>query len=238
MTIPAIRFNQVVKRYQKRTVLHGVELDILQGEFFGLVGMNGAGKTTLLKCLLDFCAFDGGSIEILGRSNLLTVARQPMAFLPERFMPPYYLTGADFLKYMLRLQDLPIVPEHVDAMLTSLDLDSSVLSRPVRSYSKGMNQKLGLAACFLTRKALYVLDEPMSGLDPKARVLLKARLQILRETGGTLFFSSHALADVDELCDRMAILHEGQLRFVGTPDECRTAYAAETLEQAFMRCIS
>ncbi|MES2935787.1 MAG: AAA family ATPase [Pseudomonadota bacterium] len=112
------------------------------------------------------------------------------------------------------------------------------MKKPVRSYSKGMTQKLGLAACFLARKDLYVLDEPMSGLDPKARALLKAQLQQLRSRSGTLFFSSHALADVDEICDRMAILHDGQLRFVGSPAECRTRYQAATLEQAYMKCIS
>ena len=108
---------------------------------------------------------------------------------------------------------------------------------PVRSYSKGMTQKLGLAACFLARKDLYVLDEPMSGLDPKARALLKARLQDLRARGCTLFFSSHALADVEEICDRMASLHDGHLRFVGSPAECRRRYEADSLEQAYMRCI-
>jgi ABC-2 type transport system ATP-binding protein len=108
----------------------------------------------------------------------------------------------------------------------------------VRSYSKGMSQKLGLAACLLARKALYVLDEPMSGLDPKARALLKVQLKALRARGSTLFFSSHALADVDEMCDRMAILHGGQLRFVGSPAECRSHFASTTLEQAYMACIA
>jgi ABC-2 type transport system ATP-binding protein len=235
---PAIRFQNIVKRYDKKTVLSGVSLDIAKGEFFGLVGMNGAGKTTLLKCLLDFCATDDGSIEIFGIGNRLTDARKPMAFLPERFMPPYYLTGIDFLKYMLKLQALPYVQADAENMLIALDLEVSALSRPVRSYSKGMTQKLGLAACFLARKDLYVLDEPMSGLDPKARALLKARLHELRASGSTLFFSSHALADVEEICDRMAILHDGQLRFVGSPQECRQQYQAETLELAFMRCIA
>jgi ABC-2 type transport system ATP-binding protein len=238
MTHAAIHLQQVVKNYDKKTVLKSIDLEIAQGEFFGLVGMNGAGKTTLLKCLLDFCAVDQGTIEIFGVSNRLTQAREPLAFLPERFMPPYYLTGKDFLTYMLRLQNIPYQTQAAEQALNELDLDLSALTKPVRSYSKGMTQKLGLAACFLAQKKLYVLDEPMSGLDPKARALLRARLQALREQGGTLFFSSHALADVEGICDRMAILHEGQLRFVGSPQACREQYAAETLEQAYMRCIS
>jgi ABC-2 type transport system ATP-binding protein len=238
MTQAAIHLQQVVKNYDKKTVLKSIDLEIAQGEFFGLVGMNGAGKTTMLKCLLDFCAVDQGTIDIFGVSNRLTQAREPLAFLPERFMPPYYLTGKDFLTYMLRLQNIPYQSKAAEQALQELDLDLSALSKPVRSYSKGMTQKLGLAACFLAQKKLYVLDEPMSGLDPKARALLRARLQALREHGGTLFFSSHALADVEGICDRMAILHEGQLRFVGSPQACREQYAADTLEQAYMRCIS
>lgn len=237
MTNIAIRFQDIVKRYDKKLVLNGVNLEIAKGEFFGLVGMNGAGKTTLIKCLLDFCATDEGAIEIFGVSNRLTAARMPMAFLPERFMPPYYLTGKDFLKYMLKLQGGVFEQAEAESVLHALDLESSALSRPVRLYSKGMTQKLGLAACFLAQKDLYVLDEPMSGLDPKARALLKVCLHALRERGCTLFFSSHALADVEEICDRMAILHDGQLRFVGSPKACREKYEAATLEQAFMRCI-
>ena len=237
MQSPALRFQHVTKRYGATQVLRGLDLEIGSGEFFGLVGMNGAGKTTLIKCLLDFCALDGGSIEIFGLSHRLTEARKPLAFLPERFMPPYYLTGQDFLKYMLKLQSLPYDPLYTAATLGALDLDFSALARPVRSYSKGMTQKLGLAACFLANKALYVLDEPMSGLDPKARALLKAHLQKLRTTGRTLFFSSHALADVEEICGRMAILHDGKIRFIGSPADCCRQYGTHTLEQAYLECI-
>lgn len=237
MRPPAIRFQNVTKGYGASQVLREIDLEISSGEFFGLVGMNGAGKTTLIKCLLDFCALDGGSIEIFGAGHRLTESRKPLAFLPERFMPPYYLTGMDFLKYMLKLQALPYNRSEAGAMLQALDLDPSALTRPVRAYSKGMTQKLGLAACFLAGKDLYVLDEPMSGLDPKARALLKALLQELRTAGRTLFFSSHALADVEEICDRMAILHEGRIRFVGSPADCCRKFDADTLEQAYLKCI-
>jgi ABC-2 type transport system ATP-binding protein len=237
MTSPALHFQQVVKNYDKKAVLQQVDLTVQQGEFFGLVGMNGAGKTTLLKCMLDFCSVESGAIEIFGVDHRKTEARKPLAFLPERFAPPYYLTGADFLKYTLKLQGIAFDLDDTRATLEALDLDGSALSKLVRSYSKGMTQKLGLAACFLAHKQLYVLDEPMSGLDPKARALLKSRLQQLRGDGCTLFFSSHALADVEEICDRMAILHGGQLRFVGSPAACREKFDAPTLEQAFLKCI-
>lgn len=238
MSTPAIRFSNIVKRYDKKVVLQDFSLDIHAGEFFGLVGMNGAGKTTLLKCLFDFCALDGGKISIFGANHRLPAARKDVAFLPERFIPPYYLTGRDFLKYMLQLQSLPYQESAALTCLQALDLDQAALIKPVRSYSKGMTQKLGLAAAFLAEKSLYVLDEPMSGLDPKARALLKLRLQQLRQRNSTLFFSSHALADVEEICDRMAILHHGQLRFVGTPMECCEKFRAVNLEQAYLHCIS
>lgn len=238
MTSPALQFRNIVKRYDKSAVLQGIDFGVAKGEFFGLVGVNGAGKTTLIKCLLDFHSADEGAIEIFGVSHRLMQARRPLAFLPERFTPPYYLSGLDFLKYTLELQSLPYDEQKTLAMLQVLDLDASALKRPVRSYSKGMTQKLGLAACFLGDKDLYVLDEPMSGLDPKARALLKAQLLRMRTAGSTLFFSSHALADIEEICDRMAILHGGRLRFVGSPAECRQQFEAGSLEQAYMRCIA
>ena len=219
-------------------MLQGVDLELQAGECFGLVGVNGAGKTSLIKCMLDFCALDGGSIDIYGQPHSRPASRLPLGYLPERFTPPYYLTGADFIRYLLTLQGLAYDPDAVGAMLAALDLDPAALKRTVRSYSKGMTQKLGLAACLLARKPLYVLDEPMSGLDPKARALLKQQLRQLHQAGSTVFLTSHMLADVDELCDRMAILHEGRVRFAGSPAECRSRYGADNLEQAFLACIA
>lgn len=237
MSIPALRFHKVVKRYRSAPVLQELELEVRAGEFFALTGVNGAGKTSLIKCLFDFIALDAGSIEIHGLQHRLPAARAPLAFLPERFMPPYYLSGQDFLNYMLKLHGVAPAPNSVAAQLAALEFDGAALGAPVRTLSKGMTQKLGLAACLLSRKNTLVLDEPMSGLDPKARALFKTELGRVRERAGTLFFSTHALADVEEICDRMAILHQGRLRFVGTPAECRTSYGAHNLEQAFINCI-
>jgi len=237
MSETALRFSGVAKNYGRVAALHEVSFEVASGEFFGLVGVNGAGKTTLLKCLLDFCGTNGGSIEIFGTPHRLTTARRRLAFLPERFNPPYYLTGEDFIRYVLEMQATSYDRKAAEHMLHALDLDLAALSLPVRAYSKGMTQKLGLVACILSRKDLYVFDEPTSGLDPKARALLKARLREMKQQARTVLFTSHALADVAEICDRMAVMHAGKLRFAGTPDALRQRYANLDLEEAFLRCI-
>ncbi len=237
MTDIALNFDRVRKSFGRHVALADFTLTVRAGELFGLVGVNGAGKTTLIKCLLDFATPDSGRIEIFGAPHVETSSRRPLAFLPERFLPPYYLTGRDFLKYMLALHRQRFVRERVEAMFDSLDLDRRALDLPVRSFSKGMTQKLGLAACLLSDKAAYVLDEPTSGLDPKARALLKRELRALRARGKTLFVTSHLLADLEQLCDRMALLHGGTIRYVGTPGELLARYGSDDLEQAFLRCI-
>ncbi len=237
-SFPAVHFDAVAKRYGRQAVLRSLTLRVEPGEFFGLVGVNGAGKTTCIKGMLDFCDIDAGRIRLFGRPHTDTRARARLAYLPERFLPPYYLTGRDFLAYMARLHGVPVAAAEIQAMMERLDLEAAALDKPVRHYSKGMAQKLGLAACFLSRKDLYVLDEPMSGLDPKARTLVKRYLLELKERAATVFFSTHMLADVQELCDRMGILHEGVLRYVGTPKGCCEAYGAPSLEQAYVACIS
>ncbi len=234
----AIRISDVAKRYSRLQVLDGVDLEVGEGEFFGLVGVNGAGKTTCIKGLLDFTSIDAGSFEIFGVSHRETRSRERLAFLPERFLPPYYLSGRDFLDYMGRLHGRVTGEDERRDMCERLDLDPGALAKSVREYSKGMAQKLGLAACFLSGKDLFVLDEPMSGLDPKARLLVKRHLQAYRAQGRTVFISTHMLSDVEELCDRMGILHDGKLRFVGSPQECRDDYSSETLEEAYLSCIS
>ena len=234
----ALRFAQVVKRYSGVPVVDAFSLEVRRGEFFALVGVNGAGKTTLLKCLLEFCDTDGGEIEIFDVPHATTAARARIAYLPERFNPPFYLTGRDFLRYMLGLYRAPYDETEVARIFGALGLSPSALDRPVRAYSKGMTQKLGLAACLLSGKELFVLDEPTGGLDPKARALLKRELIALRRSGRTLFFTSHALADVAELCDRLAVVHAGRLRFAGTPAELTRDTGTSSLEQAFLASIA
>src|SRR5688572_16050422 len=235
---PALAFDGVTKSFGGTIVLAGFTLEVRPGEIFGLVGCNGAGKTTLIKCLLDFTQPDGGEVRIFGVSHRLTASRRDVAFLPERFNPPHYLTGRDFLKYMSELHRVPYDETRVVDTLARLGLAAAALTQPARTYSRGMTQKLRLAACLLSGKRLQVLDEPTSGLDPKARALLKRELARLRDTGHTIFFTSHALADVDEICDRMALLDGGELRFSGPPAGLIARYGGASLEDAFLACIA
>ncbi len=234
---PALRVRALRKRYAKFEALHAVDLDVGAGEAFGLVGANGAGKTTLIKCVLALAACDGGTIEIFGIAAQNPAARRRLAYLPERFNPPYYLRAREFLATMFELAGARYDAARVSALLTELELESRVLEQPVRQLSKGTTQKLGLAGCFAVPRDLYVLDEPMSGLDPAARVAVKTVLRRLSAEGRTLFFTSHVLADVEELCSTLGVLERGRVRFRGSPGALCERYAERNLERAFLKCI-
>jgi ABC-2 type transport system ATP-binding protein len=236
-TSAVLRVAQLEKRYGKRRVLAGVGLELAAGESLGLLGLNGAGKTTLIKCLLDLCSHDAGTIELFGLAHGQPRARQRLAYVPERFMPPHYLLCREFLELMLSLSGNRYERERACLALAELELDAEVLERPVRQLSKGMTQKLGLAACFLLERDLYVLDEPMSGLDPASRVAVKSVLQRLNREGRALLITSHVLTDVEELCSSVAVLDRGLIRFHGSPAALCERYDEPQLERAFLRCI-
>lgn len=237
MSLPLVRFHQVSKAFGKAQVLASIDFDLYPGQLVGLAGENGAGKTTLLKCMLDFCSADTGTIEINGIASSSPQARRAISFLPERFTPPWFLTGREFVRAALDMANTPWNEDLVLARFDELDLAPASLDKPVRAFSKGMTQKLGLAACFLSNSQLLVLDEPMSGLDPSARVRVKKLLSGLRNAGKALLFTSHSLADIEEICDHMAVLHRGRIAFRGSPRELLAQHAERTLEGAFLKCI-
>jgi ABC-2 type transport system ATP-binding protein len=234
----AIACKQLCVDYGKTPIVKSVDLHINTGECFGLVGENGAGKSTLIKSILDLIAIKSGSCEFFGVSNRVVASRSRLAFLPDRFVPPYYLKARDFLQYMAALHGQPYNQDIAEEMLRLLDLDISALNKSVRELSKGMTQKIGLAACFLSNRDLLILDEPMSGLDPRARSRVKQQIIELKRQGTTLFFSSHMLADVEEIADRMAVLHQGEIQFTGTPQAFMQQHAAQTMEAAYLTCVT
>ena len=234
---PALRASGLVKRYGARAALSGVGLEVAPGAAIGLVGANGAGKTTFLKCVLDLCDYQAGEIELFGVPARQARARARLAYVPERFVPPHYLLGREFLAMTAGLAGAAFDPARARSLAETLELEPGSLERPVRQLSKGMAQKLGLAGCFLLERDLYLLDEPMSGLDPAGRVAVKTLLARLHGEGRALFFTSHVLADVEELCEAIVVLSEGAVRFRGAPAELCARYGESSLERAFLACV-
>ena len=220
-----------------KNVLNNISFSVNKGEIFGLVGLNGSGKTTIIKIILDLLNADKGTIKIFGKNKTLPSARKDINYLPEKFSPSQYLTGYEFLKISMSFFKKELDKDKADEIAKKLDLDPKILTNIVKKYSKGMGQKLGLLSCLLSEAQLLILDEPMSGLDPKARALLKNTLLQYAKSGNTIFFSSHILSDIEEICDKMAVLHQGKIIFCGTPMEFRNKYPAETAEKSFLQSI-
>jgi len=228
----------VHKSYEGRKVLEAIDFALNQGEIFGLVGLNGAGKTTLIKIILDLAKAEAGQAQIFGASTSRRETRRQLSYLPEKFQPSRYLKGFEYLDLSLSYYGKKLNSEQAKRGAKGLDLNPQVLDDRVGSYSKGMGQKLGLLGAFLIDAKLLILDEPMSGLDPRARILLKEMLLAARGEGKTIFFSSHILSDIDEICDRIGVIHEGKLFFIGTPAEFKSRYKDASLEKAFLNSIS
>ena len=236
--VPALRIDRVGADYGQGTVIENISFDVRQGECFGLIGLNGVGKTTLIKIILGLMQATEGSVEIFGQRVLDPAAKQKIAYLPEKFEPPVFLSGLEFVKFSLSLYNRPFDEASVLAAADRVSLLRSSLKRRVNTYSKGMRQKTGLIGTVMTGCPLLILDEPMSGLDPRARVQVKDELLACKARGMTVFLSSHILADMDEMCDRIAVIHDAGLPFLGAPEELRRKTGQETLERAFLSVIA
>ena len=234
----AIELAGVCKRFGGHPVLNGLSLEVRAGEIFALVGTNGAGKTTCVKSLLDLCHIDDGRIEIFGRPATDPGSRRGLAYLPERFRPPRHLRGREFFRFMARMHGVAPDAGRARTVCAALDLEPSVLDRPAWTFSKGTAQKTGLAACLLSEKSLLVLDEPMSGLDPRARMRAVRLLADLRAGGTTVFYSTHMLSEAGDLCDRMGVLHDGTMRFTGSPARLMESFPSPSLEESWLACIA
>lgn len=223
--------------YSDIPVIEDIDLEIKSGEVFGLMGLNGVGKTTMIKAILGLRRQASGAISIYGQDNNSLQSKVRLSYLPEKFEPPWFLTGMEFIKFSLSLYKRPFDRNEIIEAAQKLALDTKVLDRRMNTYSKGMRQKLGLMGTLLTGCSLFILDEPMSGLDPRARALVKRMILDMRSLERTIFLSSHILADMDEICDRVAILHEGKIRYIGTPEELKRRAGKIYLEQAYLEFI-
>lgn len=234
---PVLHIKNVNLFYNDFQAVNDASLSINKGEVFGLMGLNGAGKTTLIKSILGLRDQQSGDINILGNNKMAVESRNNLAFLPERFDPPWFLTGIEFIKFSLSLYKKSFEEAEIIKAAEKIALDKSALKRRVHTYSKGMRQKLGLLGTILTKCSLLILDEPMSGLDPEARSLVKDMIVDVKSEGSTIFLSSHILADMDEICDRVAVLHNKEILFVGAPKELKKKTGVDNLERAFLQFI-
>ena len=225
-TGPAIETNDLSKTYsqglifkQRHVALQNVSLTVQRGEIFGLLGPNGAGKTTFLKIMLGIIRKTSGRASLLGHPAGSRQGRKLVGYLPEHLRVPAHLTGYQALEFFGNLSNVPtrIVRERRQQLLETVGLVDRAKDN-VKQYSKGMLQRLGLAQALLHDPELLVLDEPTDGLDPKARAEMRQIIRDLQGRGVTIFLNSHLLQEVEMICQRVAILDKGQLRYCGPVD--------------------
>ena len=219
-------------RRRKVEILQGVTFTVHEGDVFGLLGPNGAGKTTTLKTVVGLMRPSSGSVE-MGIQGL-----EGLGFLPEN---PYfydYLSGGEFLGFCGRLFALPaeVRSQRIDQLLRDVGLEDARKIQ-LRKYSKGMLQRIGIAQALINDPDVLLLDEPMTGLDPVGRVEVKAIIERLRGRGKTILFNSHILADVAELCTRIAIMRRGVVIWEGAAGDAVAAGAGD-LDRFFMEQVT
>ncbi|MBW4648847.1 MAG: ABC transporter ATP-binding protein [Kastovskya adunca ATA6-11-RM4] len=226
---PVVQTSELRKVYrtgfwlsQKVESLKSCTLTVYPGETFGLLGPNGAGKTTLLKTLLGIVRPTSGRALLLGQPLGNPQVKQRIGYLPENAYFYDYLTGWEFLKFVAGIFNLPssVQRQRIPFLLELVGLSPTMVrKKQLRQYSKGMLQRIGIAQALINDPEVVFLDEPMSGLDPTGRYQVREIILSLQAQGKTIFFNSHVLAEVEQICDRIAILAQGELICVGSLDE-------------------
>jgi len=205
------------KKRQSVEALKDLSLQIEPGEVFGFLGPNGAGKSTTIKCLMGLLRPTSGNASIMGEPVGSVASRAKIGYLPENPAFYDYLTAEEYLQFVGRIFKMPeaLLSRRVDESLKQLELWDA-RKRQIRSYSKGMVQRVGLAQVLIHDPDLYILDEPMSGLDPIGRALVKESILDLKKRGKSVFFSTHITDDVEKVCDRVGVINKGHLLVVET----------------------
>jgi ABC-2 type transport system ATP-binding protein len=220
-----------------KLAVDGLNLRVNSGEVFGFLGPNGAGKTTTMNVLLGFVSATAGSASIFGVDVRRPIARARIGYLPELTYYYKFLNTEELLRFYARIFRIPRREreQRIDEVLKLVELEEA-RKRLIKTYSKGMQQRVGLAQALINNPDLLILDEPTSGLDPLGRMKVREIIQRLKEEGKTVFFSSHELGEVETVCDRVAILHEGKLRVEGSVSDLVKEYQCD-LEHAFLKII-
>lgn len=237
----AIVFDGVRKSfYQPATAsiinaLDGLSLEVKVGEIFGFVGLNGAGKTTAVKILFGLCRADAGHATVFsGQQASAMTAR--IGFAPEVSDLPDFLSVEELLEYACVLVGVNATDALIDRAVDMLSLEDERLRR-VSLLSKGTRQRVALAAAIVHQPQLVILDEPSSGLDPLGRRLIKSVIKRLNSEGATIFFSTHILSDLPELCNRIGVINRGRQIFVGSPADLCDSLSGAGLEERFEQLI-
>ncbi len=212
-----------------RPALKSLDLTVAAGESFGFLGPNGAGKTTTLKLLMGIIFPSSGTARILGQHYLDPAIKKKIGFLPEQ---PYfydYLSAPELLGYYAQLSGMPALErsKRIGAVLERVGLGDAG-NKQLRKFSKGMLQRVGIAQAIIHDPEVVFLDEPMSGLDPLGRHEVRELMQSLKDEGKTIFFSTHILSDAEALCDRVGVIHKGELRDVGVVNDLRSNVAGKS----------
>src|SRR5947209_1403859 len=224
-------------RQPRKIAVKDLSFKVHAGEVFGFLGPNGAGKTTTMNVLLGFVNPTGGSAYLFGVDVRQPIARQRIGYLPELTYYYKFLTAEEILRFYAKIFKIPKgeTERRIDQLLKLVELEHA-RKRTLKTYSKGMQQRVGLAQALINNPDLLILDEPTSGLDPLGRMKVREIIQRLKNEGKTVFFSSHELGEVETVCDRVAIIHEGELKVEG-----RVADLIEKLqsnpEQIFLKII-
>jgi ABC-2 type transport system ATP-binding protein len=232
-----VEYRAQAKGQGKKLAVKDLNLSVRAGEVFGFLGPNGAGKTTTMNVLLGFVNPTGGSAHLFGVDVREPVARQRIGYLPELTYYYKFLSAEELLRFYARIFGIPRTEAdaRIDHLLKLVELEAA-RKRPIKTYSKGMQQRVGLAQALINNPDLLILDEPTSGLDPLGRMKVRQIIQRLKNEGKTVFFSSHELGEVETVCDRVAIINQGQLKVEGRVDDLLEKYNAN-LEKIFLSII-
>lgn len=229
------------KRYGKSTVksVDNLSLELKPGEVFGFLGPNGAGKSTTIKCIVGILPFEQGEIDICG-INLLKDplrAKQMIGYVPDNHAVFERLTGREYVNHIANLYNVPTQQmEEISDYYVKLFRLENAFDNPIKSYSHGMKQKISVIAALVHNPKLWILDEPLTGLDPQSAYQLKSAMRKHADAGNTVFFSSHILDVVENLCDRVCIIKKGQLQ--GVYDIHELKEKNQSLEELFMKTIA
>ena len=221
----------------RKIAVRDLNLRVNAGEVYGFLGPNGAGKTTTMNVLLGFVNATGGSAFLFGVDVRQPIARQRIGYLPELTYYYKFLTAEELLRFYARIFRLSRseTDGRIDRLLKLVELDHA-RKRPIKTYSKGMQQRVGLAQALINNPDLLILDEPTSGLDPLGRMKVREIIPRLKNEGTTVFFSSHELGEVETVCDRVAIINSGELKVEGSVAALVEKHQAN-LEKIFLDLI-